>query len=356
MLPALYAAGLICRKWPSRAEFRAAWQSHAFRLQAMLLPVVGVATGLWYQRNFHHVLQHVRDASYGPVALGYGHRAPWPSKFAEWSRLSFDSFLAPCLGWVFLAVLVGAGFWGMRRFRQRCETARIEPVAVIAALQIPLVLSVFSTTIIIEPRFLYALLPSIAIVFVQLCAFLPARLLVAAVVACGAQWAAVNAESLAITGRFTHRFEWSTTPEFDGSHYDDLTRVVGLTSDANGRTNIVGVESVWMNANSAAFFAAKNRLRTGVRSDYFSLGYAESDFGRAMRRIQTLRARYVITLAEPFQTGLPAIFNVVSLPVLGQMRTDADRFRQVPYASPNGVLAFRVRDVPPTGDAAGKTP
>jgi hypothetical protein len=353
LLPALYAAALICRQRPSRAEFRAAWKSRAFRLQARLLPVVGGATGLWYYENLRGMLQHVRDASFGAVALDYGHRAPWPRKFVEWSGLSIESFLSPYLGWVFLAVLVGAGFWGMRSLRQRRETRRIEPVAILAALQIPLVLSVLATTIIVEPRFLYALLPAVVIVFVQLCAFLPARLLVAVLVACGAQWAVVNAESLAITGRITHQFQWLSTPEFDGSHYDDLTRVVRLTSDADGRYNIAAVESVWMNANSAAFFAAKNRLRTGVRSYYTSLGYAESDSGKAMRRILGYRTRYVITLAEPFQTGLPAFLNVVSLPVLGEMRNDI-RFVQVPFTSRNGVLVFRVQDGQPADAAAGK--
>ena len=355
VLPCLYAAGLVWRKKPSWSEFSANWKSRGFRAQIVLLGLLTGATALWYGRNMRAMWQHVRDATSDTVALSYGTRDTWLHKLVQWWGLLNDSFLAPYLGWVFVAVLVGAGVFGMLRLRQSRAKARIGPVAIFGALQILLLLSVLSTTITMEPRFLYAILPSIAIVFMQLCAFLPARFLAAVVLACGAQWAAVSAESLAMMGRLSHQSQWLATPEFDRSHYDDLTRVVSLTSIASEKYDIVAVESPWMNANAAAFFAAKNRLRTGVRSYYTSLGYAESDFGAAMRRIEEFRPSYVITVAEPFQTGLPGFLNVVSLPVLRDLRSDG-RFSQVPFASRNGVLVFRFKSGFPAGAAAGSTP
>ncbi len=299
--------------------------------------------------------QHIRDASSDAVALNYGSRDTWMHKLVQWWGLLNDSFLSPYLGWVLLAVLGGAGLFGLLRLRQGRQKARLEPVSILSLLQVLLLLSVLSTTITLEPRFLYAILPSIAIVFMQLCAFLPARFLAAVVVGCGAQWAVVNAESLAMMGRLSHQSQWLFTPEFDRSHYDDLTRVVSLTSDASERYDIVAVESPWMNANAAAFFAAKNRLQTGVRSYYTSLGYAETDFGAAMRRIEEFRPRYVITVAEPFQVGLPGFLNVVSLPVLRDLRSD-NRFNQVPFTSRNGVLVFRFKNGFPTDAPAGSAP
>jgi hypothetical protein len=270
----------------------------------------------------------------------------------HWLGLLNDSFLAPYLGWVFVAVLAGACVLGLLSLGRRRENTRIEPVAIIGVLQILLALAVLSSTLTLEPRFLFAILPSVVIVFVQLCAYLPARILAVVVVACAAQWAVVNAESLAIVGRFSHQSQWLVTPEFDGSHYDDLTRAVSLTSTANERYDIVAVESKWMNANAASFFAAKNRLRTGVRCYYTSLGYAETDYGTAMRRIEQFRPRFIVTLSEPFQAGLPGFLNVVTLPVLRDMRSD-DRFRQVPFASRNGVLVFEFTSGPPADAAAG---
>jgi len=355
LLPFLYAVALVCRKKLSRTEFSACWGSRSFQVQAALLGLLAVSVALWYWVNMKAVWQHVRDASSGEVALHYGSRDPWLHKLVQWWGLLNDSFLSPYLVWVFLAVLAGASVFGWLRLRQHREELRIEPVAIFSALQILLILAVLSKTITLEPRFLYALLPGIAIVFMQLCAFLPARILVAVVVACGTQWAVVNAESLAITGRLSHQSQWLLTPGFDRSHYDDLTRVVSLTSNASERYNIVAVESPWMNANAAAFFAAKNRLQTSVRSYYTSLGYAESDFGAAMRRIEEFHPRYVITVAEPFQVDPPDFLNVVSLAVLRDMRSD-NRFSQVPFASPNGVLVFQFKKGSWAGASAGSAP
>ena len=74
-----------------------------------------------------------------------------------------------------------------------------------------------------------------------------------------------------------------------------------------------------------------------------------------MRRIEEFRPRYVITVAEPFQAGLPGFLNVVSLPVLRDLRSD-DRFSQVPFVSRNGVLVFRFKNGFPAGAVAGSTP
>jgi len=354
ILPCLYAVVLIFRKRVSRAELSACWKSRGFQLQLLLLGMLGTATALWYWINIKAVWQHVREASSGAVALHYGSRDSWLHKLVQWWGLFRDSFLSPYLGWVFLAVLAAACIFWALRLRQHRENTRIEPVAALGALQTLLILAVLSTTVTLEPRFLYTLLPGIAVVFMQLCALLPPRFPAAAVIACGAQWAVVNAEALAMTGIPNHQSQWLLTPGFDRAQFDDLTRVVSLTSNAPERYNIVALDSPWMNAYSADFFAAKNRFQTGVRSYYTSLGYAETDFGAAMRRIEKVQPRYVITIAEPFQVAPPDFLNSVSLPVLRDMRSD-DRFSQVPFASRNGVLVFQYKNGFRTG-VAGSAP
>jgi len=47
VLPCVYAAGLVWRKKPSRAELSACWKSRGFRVQAVLLGLLTVATALW---------------------------------------------------------------------------------------------------------------------------------------------------------------------------------------------------------------------------------------------------------------------------------------------------------------------
>jgi len=346
LVPCVYLLGVVWRKRTSRAEILGHWKARSFQAQTLLLGALSAAAALWYWINIKAVWQHIVDSSSNTVALQYGTLDSWPHKMAKWFAVMSDSFFSPFLGWLLFAALAAAAVFGVLRVKQRRGVAAIEPVFVLSVLQLLMILSVLSNAITVEPRFLYAAGPSIAIVFMQLCALLPSRVLTVLILACGAQWAVVNAESLAIQARLKHQSPWLLTPSFDGSRFDDLARVVSLTSTAPERYNIVAVESPWMNANAAAFFAAKNRLRTGVRSYYTSLGYAEADVGRAMRRIEDFGPRYVITIDGPMQTKLPDFLNVVSLPVLRNMQQDR-RFSQVPFPSRNGVLVFRYRN----GDA-----
>jgi hypothetical protein len=125
----------------------------------------------------------------------------------------------------------------------------------------------------------------------------------------------------------------------DRTEYDEITRMVERTSDAAGRYNVVGVEEPWLNANGASFFVAKRRLATGSRCYYTSLGYAETDLGVALKRLDALNTHYFITLDEQHQQAAPDFLNMVSLAVLKAVREDA-RFHQVAFSSARGLLIF----------------
>jgi hypothetical protein len=142
-----------------------------------------------------------------------------------------------------------------------------------------------------------------------------------------------------VGGGFTPRSPWLLACNPDRTHYDELDRVIRQTSTAAGRYVIVGVEEPWLNANSASFFAARNRLRTGVRGYYTSLGYAQKDLAAALTRIDDLHATYLVTLERTFQTTPPNFLNLVSLPVLDEIERST-RFRRLPFSSSNGMLIF----------------
>jgi hypothetical protein len=112
-----------------------------------------------------------------------------------------------------------------------------------------------------------------------------------------------------------------------------------MTSTQAGKYNIVAIESPWLNANSAAFCAAKNRLATGVRGEYTSLGYAERNVDAALHRIDTFDPIFVITLEERFQSGPPELLNQTALPLLRELRHDP-RFSRIPFDSTLEVIVF----------------
>ncbi len=350
LLPCCYAVLQLRRSKSPWREFRACWKSPWFRAQTLLAVLLAAVAACWYGRHLGDVWQHVHDASNSDVALHYGSRDTWVHKMVFWSNLAWDSFLAPYICWIGIALIVGAALFIWRKRYDR--PLGIETVSVLALLQIVAVLSVFSTTVTGEPRFLYPILPALAIVFMQICAFIPARLLGIVIVASAVQWGVVNAESFSLIKRLPHQSQWLLPLNSDGTRYDELARVVSLTSDVQERYDIVALEDPSVNANAAAFFAAKNRLQTGMRCYYTSLGYGETDVSKAMQRIRDFRTRYVITLAEPLQPDPPDFLNVVSLPILRQMRTD-HQFVRVPFSSRTGILVFQYQDTVPEGTGTG---
>jgi len=253
-----------------------------------------------------------------------------------------ESFLSPILPWGYVIAIVIAVVVHLSPSNpsQHRRWLSVQPVAVLSAIQIALMLVVFSLNITVEPRYMFALLPCLSILFMQLCVFLP-RKATAALLALGAvQWALVNGFSLGIGGHISAPSRWLQPVHPEWSQYDELARAVRLT-DSAGRYNIVAVEEPWLNANSAQFFAAKQSLKTGPRGSYTSVGYAQQDVGAAMRHIDEFQARYVITLDESHQSRTPNFLNIVSSRVLERMRGDS-RFSPIPFESGHGVLIFRI--------------
>jgi hypothetical protein len=340
LFPLIYAAFVFLRK-PKTSSFIDEWRSLSSRLLMVACALAAIAGAFWYAHNLKYVWQHIREASSGQIALDYGFRASVTRKMIVWTNLLYQSFLAPYLLWVLLAAALIAGaarFWPSA---VRSKPApRIRLLLLLSLLQIAFLLLVLSSNDTVEPRYLLALLPSLAILFLSACAYLPGRSAVAIlIVLCSLQWIAANDAALHTDHWITNRSQWLQRLDSNRSRFDELAHIIQITSTAPGRYNIVGVEVPWLNANSAAFFAAKNRLATGVRGYYTSLGYAQQDVGAALKRVDEFQTQYFITLDEPFQPAQNFV-NVVSLPVLRALK-GSSRFQLVPFASQNGVLILR---------------
>jgi hypothetical protein len=300
--------------------------------------VVGAFGALWYARNYAAVLQHVRDASSGEIALAYGFRALVAEKYIVWLRFLKQAFFEPYLVWMLAFLVLAAGGSILIARVPFSQWRRWFFMGTLSVAQILLVLFAFALNDAVETRYLYALLPYVAIILVVLCAAARYRALQAvAVVACFAQWATVNGASFEPMPVLANQSPWLNPIVTDAAAHKELSDAVRRTSIFPGY-NIVAVEEPWLNANSAAFFAAKNRLDTGIRSYYTSLGYAEKDPSVAMKRIEDFATRFVITLDEPAQST-PNFLNLVTLPVLHELE-NGGRFTRVPFPSEKGMVIF----------------
>ena len=353
LLPCVWCGFVLVRRnrpWAIREE----WRSPSFRALAVAAGCLGVATAAWYLRHLPQVWQHVRDASWGDVALDYGSRGSLLHKLPLWLRLTHQACLAPYHLWAL--VVAGLPATVLLVLHKTPVTdrqaGRLQKLALLTVLQIFTVLLIFSLNIAVQNRYLLAVVPCFAILFMQTCALIPDKLVAPALLVCCVQWAAVNSAALASTNTLLDQSNWLLPLHSDRSQYDELARVVHLTSNVPARSNMVAIEEDWINPNSAAFFAAKDRLNTGVRTYYVSLGYAQKNVGAAVKRIEDFQVRYVLTLGRAFQKTPPNFMNLTTLPVLELMEHDP-RFRREAFASKNGLLVFRFNS---SGAAAGFDP
>lgn len=340
LLPCLYIGFVLARK-PFRQGWQSEWRSPSERALIFSIAAVVPLTALWYAVNLKFVWQHVRDASSGEIALNYGFRASLERKLVVWLGLLNQSFLSPYLGWVVvMAAVIGlvARFGSAGR---RPLAPAVRTTAVLSALQCALLLLIFSVNDAVDPRYMYPMLGLLAVIVMSLCAPITSRAAFVVMVAlCGMQFAVVHSVALGTAGPLANQFTWLTRPQEDRGQYREVERIVRWTSTVTGRYNIVGVEEPWLNLNTVSFFAAKNRLDTGIRCYFTSLGYAQKDLAAAVKRVEELNPMYYITLDEPFQRIPPNFVNMVSVPMLKHVRMDPS-FEHVPASSANGVVLFR---------------
>jgi hypothetical protein len=353
LFPVGYAALQLFRR-RDRFAFAEEWKRRRSRALLVAVGLVGILCGLWYARHLSDVWKHVRDSTTGEVALEYGSRAPFLQKVGLWIGLLKDSFLAPYLSWVLLAsLLLGPVLALIRRIPMDKQLLKALPIGVVSVLQILCLLLAFSSTISVDSRYMYALLPYLTILFVQCCALTPRLGAVALILACLVQWATVQAAAFSPAYIERGRSEWLRVFQPDSTRYDDVTRVVRATSGAPEHNSIVAVEEPWFNANTLQFFTVKERLATGIRGYYVSLGYAQKNSAAAFNRIAEYNARQVVTLDERFQNASPNFLNVTSLPVLKRLREDP-RFTATPFNNASGIVVFQVS--PEAAGLAANTP
>jgi hypothetical protein len=307
-----------------------------------LVAGIALAGVAWYLRHFGAVLQHARDSTSGEIASQYGPGGGYFASLSVWLRLFDSSFVSPFLLVGFVSSVAVAIFMAIMSRQKKMSVGGNTPVRAVLALcaiQIVLLFFVCAASASVDSRYIYATLPYIVILFAGICATFPNMALAALVALCGLQWGVVNYASLATTQYPSKRSEWLTLPKRDRSHYDELTRLVKLTSEGPEHNNMIGVQEPWLNENSAAFFASKERMASGHHGYYVSAGYAQQNLAAVRQRMQDYHTEYVVELAEAYQQTPPDFLNLTALPLLTQLRADSG-CEQEEFATKNGIVMF----------------
>ncbi|MDP8983086.1 MAG: hypothetical protein M3O35_21120 [Acidobacteriota bacterium] len=333
--------GLVAAFWVIRAK---CWvKDDSDRRTSLVILAIGLfaaaAAAAWYALNLSAAAEFVKNASGGAASIYYGHVGAFGPKLMFWLHALKASFFAP---WVSIALgllilTVAALVWKVGVAR-KLRPAHFVVAAAVA--EIILVTVVFACQVSEENRYLLPLAPALAICLMWVFAARNSVALIAAGVM-AAQLAVVHGQALGFTGMNPEVSYWLTPYQPDLGVPGELRELIRLTSGPGTefRYNITGVEYPWFNANSLSFYAAKGRLSTGRRNYFTSLGYAETDAGRAWNRMQQIRTLYFAAVESDRQPP-PDFLNQVSVPVLNRAAADP-AFVRVPFPSRLGIVIFR---------------
>ncbi|MEW6255566.1 MAG: hypothetical protein AB1592_06375 [Pseudomonadota bacterium] len=316
--------------------------------------LAALAASAWYFVNWAGVLRHALLATVGPEAVLWGEQGAFSKKFMFWiEALNHALFPWSALGVAFAALLllaIGAAFISVVKAEpQQWFLAAIENRLLYALM----LLGTAATAIIVhalqinqETRFLMPMLPLVSLTLVWALHFLnrPAINFVAFIVGALDAGASISgAHGMAWPGAVMS--VWLKPYQENSAAAEKLMKAIILTCDGKhaNRYNIVGVDMPFLNANSAEFYATKNRRHSGYKCFYTSLGFAEVNASAAFSRIDIMNAPYVITLLPTALTADTDAFNKTAYFVSERLSKDP---KFAPLAVLDDIVIFKKGEEP----------
>jgi len=303
-------------------------ENHASESPKWLIPatavlggILGLGTIAWYIKNLSAILQFAAQSSSGAVAELYGTKDTFANKVVYWLGAIQSNFFFP--GVLILASLVLVVGLGQYFLRRDFKLSHFDHCAIVSVLHLGVTIAVLSLSINQENRYLLPLAPYLALLIAWSLNQLNQPILTGFMtLVFTLQLAAVDGQALGITDKNLQIAYWLYPVERDAKNFKNLNEVARRTCTEAGknRLNVVGIELPWLNANSAAYFAAKQFESRNLRCYYTSLGYAETEPTKAWQRLVSLNPNYFIALDKTLYPKPPDPFNKVALQMLDQVQ------------------------------------
>lgn len=286
-----------------------------------LLCAAGAAA--WYIHNWEVLRNFIASTSSGSIAELYGKHGAFGEKLSKWLAWSAGAFFVGThAAFTWIVIIILATF---ARLARRGGWTLLDSWAALSAAQCAAVLGVFSLQVNEETRYLLPALPYVA----SLTAFAALELGIIGktlLTFCGlSQMAVVHAAALGSAWALSLiHTPWLKPFQPDPSAKALLTEAVhrSCPADRANRYSIIALELPYFNANTAAFYSAKNKLTAGFRCFYTSLGYAESDVERALARLKGMQPEAVVYLHSFQPAATPDPFNAVSQQIRTRIASD----------------------------------
>jgi hypothetical protein len=312
--------------------------------------LMGLATIGWYYTNIHWVWQHASDSSFGSLVEKYwGKKGPFLNMMRFWLEATRASFF---LTSVLLISAVILGFGVISHFiRGNTVTKHFTACSAVSALQVVLLLTVFSFSPTKDIRYLLPLLPYLALLICWGLAQISKPVLTSLITFL------FSVQLLSTYGQAFGVIPVTTSaglrpPNSDQKNATVLTAVVTRTCDKNGSRywNTFGIELPWLNRESAGYYAAKSLAPHNRLGCYYgTVQIWFSDLDKIWNDILSLQIHYYISMRldpNPVASDWHSqLVNQNYRPMLEKVQSSRLFELEPPLVEDSSVLIFRGKPV-----------
>ena len=304
--------------------------------------------GLWYVVDFSAMLTKVQDASFSEVAYQFGYADTFVNKLIYWWGATWRSITLT--GWmsVLLVILLAAmaviGLADWCRLQMDDKKKRLR-VVTLALLQAVVTYTVLAKNISTPIRYVYALLPTVILVWTGLFGSGEKRW---GTMVCGtlllAWWGIGQAYYLGgISSPDVAFARWWHGPDRDDSHLRQVEEMVEELNvpEYDGIYHLCGVSCPWLSGSTLNYYAALRSLDTGCRTQFGRLGNGVLEPEAAWARVHGELGSFIAisdSAREHAKTDSPD----VELEILKRIRNDK-RFVHENHPDWPDLLLFRNR-------------
>ncbi|MDZ4814734.1 MAG: hypothetical protein SGI71_00530 [Verrucomicrobiota bacterium] len=273
------------------------------KIMAVPICISGFVTIVYYVVNLHFL---VGLLSYSSKSTLWGQQRPFGEKILYWSEKLFEALSSmPYFGGILLCGIIWFLVFGMR-----AQTIWIKAVLWACALEIPLVLSIFSFQLNETTRYLYPLLPIVGFLGAAMVSRLNRAWIYALVICVNlGQWAFLHHRSFTTSGyEEVAGLTTDTRPSLGVAQLVESTCLTLPKTDVN----MVGVDLGWLNMFTLNYYAAKDRRIRYHKLTYIGYGFAETDPKKAAYRVFYHRPLHYVTLKDEVMPSSDDSHNRVS--------------------------------------------
>jgi hypothetical protein len=350
--PGLVALWYVFKPGPS-TSVRREWLQKRVIVTLAAGILLNLAAIEWYYRNLGWVVQHSSDSSFGPIAEIYGKKDIFLTTMIYWLGAVRESFFLPSV-LLITGLVIGVGVVCCF-IRPQTLTKHFTICSAIAALQIIIVLAVFSLSPVRDARYLLPILPYFALLICWSVLQINKPILAGVIMLIFlVQLASTYGQAFGFIPQTTSY--WLSPPNSDVKEGKILSSIVSRTCIKAGSDrywNIVGIESPWLNWESAGYFAAKNLgpdNRIGCR---YSSGYSffGTDPDKIWARILSEPVHYYVTMNPDLYT-VPSdqhsqATNRNYLPMLKRVQASGLFEVEPPLAEDPRIMILRRKEIAP---------